>query len=82
MTALERLEEVATPLGLWGEHVEPALGEQRGNFPQLFPHAGFIAAAAELKRARSPLGLPQDLGSSTRRDDEGKIGTPAQDRTF
>jgi len=48
--ALDQLAAVATPLGLWGEHVEPTLGEQRGNFPQLFPHAGFVAAVAELAR--------------------------------
>ena len=50
LTTLEQLEQVATPLGLWGEHVDPELGEQRGNFPQLFPHAGFVAAVSELAR--------------------------------
>ena len=50
LTTLAQLELVATPLGLWGEHVDPALGEQRGNFPQLFPHAGFVSAVAELAR--------------------------------
>ncbi len=47
---LERLVASATPLLLWGEHVDPQEGEQRGNFPQLFPHAGFAAAVAELRR--------------------------------
>ncbi len=52
-TALERLVASATPLLLWGEHVDPQDGEQRGNFPQLFPHAGFAAAVAELGRGAS-----------------------------
>ncbi|MDA8344362.1 MAG: glycoside hydrolase family 15 protein [Thermaerobacter sp.] len=57
---LERLVASATPLLLWGEHVDPQEGEQRGNFPQLFPHAGFAAAVAEL---RSGAAMPrlQDL---------------------
>jgi len=58
---LEQLAEVATPLGLWGEHVDPLLGEQRGNFPQLFPHAGFVAAVAELGRAARGEDLAPDL---------------------
>lgn len=56
MATLEQLGQVATPLGLWGEHVDPVVGEQRGNFPQLFPHAGFVAAASELARSEAGAG--------------------------
>ncbi len=75
---LEQLEQVATPLGLWGEHVDPSLGEQRGNFPQLFPHAGFVAAASELQRSVSGLGLRPDLGAFGTQVE----GTAAPDRKF
>ena len=78
MATLEQLGQVATPLGLWGEHVDPAVGEQRGNFPQLFPHAGFVAAAAELAQRAADAGpAPARAGKSL---GEGEIGTP--DRPF
>ncbi len=54
---LERLVASATPLLLFGEHVDPQEGEQRGNFPQLFPHAGFAAAVAELVLGETLPGL-------------------------
>ena len=76
LAVLEQLEQVATPLGLWGEHVDPSLGEQRGNFPQLFPHAGFVAAAAELRQATSREGLAADLSGAA----EQSVETPVQDR--
>lgn len=40
----------ATPLGLFGEHVDLATGQVRGNFPQLFSHTGLIAALKERER--------------------------------
>jgi len=62
LEVLERLVSAATPLLLWGEHVDPGTGEQRGNFPQLFPHAGFIAAASELAQLRCGDGLRDPWG--------------------
>lgn len=56
---LERMVGVATPLLLWGEHIDPAAGEQRGNFPQLFPHAGFVSAATELHWREQGRDLPR-----------------------
>lgn len=53
---LSQMISAATPLLLWGEHVDPSSGEQRGNFPQLFPHAGFVSAATELQRLEG--GMP------------------------
>lgn len=39
--------KLATPLGLFGEHVDPATGDVRGNFPQLFSHTGLVMTLAE-----------------------------------
>lgn len=38
----------ATDLGLMAEHVDPALGVPRGNFPQLFSHVGLATALLEM----------------------------------
>ncbi len=54
---------LATPLGLFGEHADPISGEVRGNFPQLFSHAGLVMTLAEreqLASGRSLLHFPQD----------------------
>ncbi len=77
LATLEQLEQVATPLGLWGEHVDPELGEQRGNFPQLFPHAGFVAAVSEL--AREGAGGAETGQSAQEPDPEA---SPARPRPF
>lgn len=47
---IERHLELATPLGLFGEHVDPLSGAVRGNFPQLFSHTGLVMALAERQR--------------------------------
>lgn len=60
---LDRVIACATDLGLWAEHYDPEAGEPRGNFPQLFPHAGMVTAAHELKAALEGRRLPEsDLG--------------------
>jgi GH15 family glucan-1,4-alpha-glucosidase len=47
----------ATPLGLYGEHVDLETGRARGNFPQLFSHAGLVMTLIERERllAHQPL---------------------------
>lgn len=45
---IESLMECATTLGLLSEHVDPSTCEPRGNFPQVFVHAGLISAITQL----------------------------------
>jgi GH15 family glucan-1,4-alpha-glucosidase len=42
----------ATPLGLYGEEIDPASGAHLGNFPQALSHAGVISTAHLLERLR------------------------------
>jgi GH15 family glucan-1,4-alpha-glucosidase len=47
----ERLLSYANDVGLLAEELEPASGEQLGNFPQAFSHMGLINSAIQLQRA-------------------------------
>ena len=47
----ERLVAFASPLGLYGEEIEPATGRHLGNMPQAFSHLALIGAALDLERA-------------------------------
>jgi GH15 family glucan-1,4-alpha-glucosidase len=47
----DRLAGYANDLGLLGEEIDAATGEQIGNFPQAFSHIGLITAAWHLDRA-------------------------------
>ncbi|HWT22823.1 MAG TPA: glycoside hydrolase family 15 protein [Solirubrobacteraceae bacterium] len=47
-----RLADYANDLGLLGEEIDTANGEQLGNFPQAYSHIGFITAAYEIDKAR------------------------------
>lgn len=42
----------ATPLGLYGEQIDPATGAHLGNYPQAFSHAAVMTTALVLERLR------------------------------
>ena len=44
----ERLRQIAGPLGLYAEEVDPRTLEQLGNYPQGFTHMGLISAATAI----------------------------------
>lgn len=67
---IRRHVDLATPLGLFGEHVDPLSGSVRGNFPQLFSHAGLVITLAERQRIAQGeplLGFPDQNPSSMAR---------------
>jgi GH15 family glucan-1,4-alpha-glucosidase len=43
--------ELASPLGLYGEEIDPSTHEHLGNFPQALSHAGLVQAALALRDA-------------------------------
>ncbi|WP_428966657.1 glycoside hydrolase family 15 protein [Micromonospora fluostatini] len=47
----ERVAARTNDLGLFAEQIDPATGEQLGNFPQAFSHIGLINAAGHLTEA-------------------------------
>jgi GH15 family glucan-1,4-alpha-glucosidase len=47
----ERLLSHASPLGLYGEELDPRTGRHLGNFPQAFSHLALIGAALDLIKA-------------------------------
>ena len=47
-----QLLERATPLGLYGEQIDPATGAHLGNYPQAFSHAAVMTTALVLERLR------------------------------
>jgi GH15 family glucan-1,4-alpha-glucosidase len=64
--ALELFEELlglATPLGLYGEELDPATGAHLGNFPQALTHSALVQAALALRdTAPGTPGRPQRTG--------------------
>jgi GH15 family glucan-1,4-alpha-glucosidase len=51
----ERLLGYLNDVGLLAEQVDPASGQQVGNFPQAFSHMGLINSALQLEKAESQL---------------------------
>ena len=50
--AFDQLCGMASPLGLYGEQIDPTTGAHIGNFPQAFTHAAFLQSVVALSEAR------------------------------
>lgn len=48
---LDQLVARASPLGLYGEEMDPAMGQHLGNFPQALTHAAFLQAVLALRES-------------------------------
>ena len=48
----EQLAGYANELGLLGEEIDTANGQQLGNYPQAYSHIGLITAAYQIDKAR------------------------------
>jgi GH15 family glucan-1,4-alpha-glucosidase len=56
----ERLLALASPLGLYAEHLDPDSGRHLGNFPHAFTHLALVAAVLRVIRAEGePVGDPR-----------------------
>lgn len=69
---LEKMESIATPLGLYAEMYDPILKEHLGNFPQAFTHLGFINSVLNLDQA---LKYGPEKKATTQADRLGKVAS-------
>ena len=56
----DQLAGYANDLGLLGEEIDTANGEQLGNFPQAYSHIGLITAAYEIDKAKGMVGASEE----------------------
>ena len=61
----DQLAGYANDLGLLGEEIDTANGEQLGNFPQAYSHIGLITAAWDIDQARARSGAQAPPASGT-----------------
>jgi GH15 family glucan-1,4-alpha-glucosidase len=79
----ERLLGHASPLGLYGEELDPQSGRHLGNFPQAFTHLALINAVLHVIEAERRMTTAPPLGPETASglDDRGGDGGGAAERT-
>jgi GH15 family glucan-1,4-alpha-glucosidase len=67
----DALAGLATPLGLYGEEMDPVSREHLGNFPQALSHAALVQAALALRDA----GVRDAKSATTGGHGDGTSGT-------
>jgi GH15 family glucan-1,4-alpha-glucosidase len=67
----EKLLSLASPLGLYGEEIDPNSGRHLGNFPQAFTHLALINAVMHLINAEQEPAAITPLAPRTEDDDAG-----------
>jgi GH15 family glucan-1,4-alpha-glucosidase len=60
--AFEAMLERASPLGLYGEEMDPATGAHLGNFPQALTHSALVGAALALQPSEPSAAGPEPSG--------------------
>ncbi len=79
----EKLLSFASPLGLYGEEIDPATGRHLGNFPQAFTHLALINAVMHLieadQRPATATPFAPRMGSDGH-DSQATEGKPSDDR--
>ena len=58
----ERLLSHASPLGLYGEEIDPETGRHLGNYPQAFTHLALINAVVHVINAEEGIARSGPLG--------------------
>jgi GH15 family glucan-1,4-alpha-glucosidase len=62
---LESILERASPLGLFGEEIDPMSGGHRGNYPLAFAHAGLVDSVLGLERAgEDPVAVDEPVATT------------------
>ena len=67
----EKLLSLASPLGLYGEEIDPNSGRHLGNFPQAFTHLALINAVMHLINAEQEPAAITPFAPRTEDDDAG-----------
>ena len=79
----EKLLSYASPLGLYGEELDPDTGRHMGNFPQAFTHLSLINAVMHLIQAErrhaptlAPLAPQTTKPASAEKSGNGRVSEP------
>jgi GH15 family glucan-1,4-alpha-glucosidase len=75
----EKLLSYASPLGLYGEELDPGTGRHLGNFPQAFTHLALINAVMHVIRAERRAATAEPVSSPTPEDREVPVSTAPLD---
>ena len=75
----EKLLSYASPLGLYGEELDPGTGRHLGNFPQAFTHLALINAVMHIIRAERRAAATEPLAPNMPEHREVPVATAPLD---